>query len=152
MPPNHVKLSSTVSLLAVVAATSRWNYAASEKSPQKFRSGEKVVLAGDLKRISAYGPPNFGETPETDKKETYIVLTGFSSFTIVEAAGDNSNPISRTQLIFEEKNRSAKGKADVLMERAQVEVSGVIFSASTGHHHEPAILIVDDLRAIEVKK
>jgi predicted membrane GTPase involved in stress response len=94
----------------------------------------------------AYGSPNFGENPETDRKEPYMMLTGFPAVVLVEADGTVSDPIAHVQLVFDDKHDVAKQKAAELLRKGLAQISGTIFAASTGHHHEPAILIVDDVK------
>jgi hypothetical protein len=45
--------------------------------------------------MSAFGSPNFGENPETDRKEAYLLLNAFRSVVIVEADGSMSEPLTR---------------------------------------------------------
>jgi hypothetical protein len=117
---------------------------------RKLAVGTKTVLTGELTSILAYGSPNFGENPETDRKEPYLALAGFGTFVLVESNGSTSEPIVRVQLVFDDKHAAAKQKANELVSKAPVKVSGTIWGASTGHHHEAAILIVDDVQPIEL--
>ena len=106
-------------------------------------AGEKATLAGDLQAATAYGPPNFGENPETDKKESYIVLAHFSPIDVRDTDGTVLPNIVRAQLIVPIEQEVLARKVKQLVGAGAVRITGKVFPATTGHHHEPIVLIVE---------
>lgn len=92
----------------------------------------KVTLGGTLQVKEYYGPPNYGETPETDSKEKAVVLELMRPFDISDmthVAGDSVTEIQLTDV---------PTGVDVSA-RGYRFVTGTLFLAETSYHHTPVI-------------
>lgn len=114
---------------------------------QRFLSYEPEVveLAGQLVLQSKYGPPNFGEQPNTDQKVSVPVLLLRDRVSVLGDQGDGHNAktvygVRQVQLAFKSSETSHKtliGK--------QVVVTGSLFHAHTGHHYTNVVLNVQSI-------
>ena len=109
------------------------------------KSGQSITLIGRLELQTAYGPPNFGENPETDRKETYIALVGFLPIDLTDENGVALTSAVRAQLITSSGDIRSSGSLMKLIGKDPVRIVGTIFPAVTGHHHERIILIVESM-------
>jgi hypothetical protein len=105
--------------------------------------GAPVTLIGTVTLRTFYGPPNYGENPSTDARETQAILL-LDKPICVEANPSDSDDAETGQL--QVTVVPLAGTDLRRFEGAKVEVSGVLFHANTGHHHT-AVLI--DLRREE---
>ena len=107
-----------------------------------------VELKGTLRTKRYYGPPNYGENPKTDAKETALLLLLNQP---VNVRG-NADPqekfdrqsfrnVRRIQLVFTKPWKAYLGKT--------VLVKGTLFQAFTGHHRTDVLL---DVQTIHVLK
>ena len=133
------------SILAALVVSASVAIAAQKSGQPAVQSGERVTLAGDLQTAFAYGAPNYGENPETDQKETYIVLTHFSPIDVRDTDGAVVPSVSRAQLIVPIEQDTLKRKVKQLVGAGAVIITGKVFPATTGHHHEPIVLIVESV-------
>jgi hypothetical protein len=106
-------------------------------------SGEPVTLTGKVKLQTFYGPPNYGENPDTDSRETQAILLLTKSICVesnpsnYEEAEQNQSEITLVPL----NNANMK---DYVGE--QISVQGRLYHAHTGHHHTPVLI---ELKHIE---
>jgi hypothetical protein len=82
-----------------------------------------------------YGPPNYGETPEIDKIESYYVLQLSEPVTFTR--GYVTETVEEIQLIIID-NKDIELNTDW-----SYIVYGNAYFAETGHHHTSVIIIVD---------
>lgn len=107
-----------------------------------------VELKGTLRTRRYSGPPNYGENPKTDAKETILLLF------LSQPVNVRGNPdpqakfdrqsfqnVRRIQLVFTKPWKEFMGKT--------VRVRGTLFQAFTGHHHTDVLM---DVQAIQVPK
>jgi hypothetical protein len=101
--------------------------------------GDPVALNGKVTLRTFYGPPNYGENPKTDFRETQVILV-LSQPICVEA-----NP----NLYAEEEKNQRKvtlvpsGGIDFRSYRGRfVTVEGTLFHAHTAHHRTPVLMKV----------
>jgi len=96
-----------------------------------IKLGESVVI-GSLSSRVVYGPPNYGEDPQTDSKETIYLLKFDPS--CADALGARKIGGNQFQLVGEKVIGVQKflGK--------KVVVKGEIFRGETGHHHTRFVL------------
>ncbi len=102
------------------------------------------VISGKLEIESFFGPPGYGENPQTDSREDAYILNLDNSINVIskakEAEEDNFNVtkynISKIQLTStsEVKLTSYKNK--------KVCLTGTFFAAHTGHHHTDVLMDV----------
>lgn len=109
-------------------------------------SGDKAAVVGKLEVAMAYGPPNFGENPDTDKKESYVALVLRSSIDVSDTDGTVLESVKRAQLIVpSEQHEALTRKLKQLVGGGTVKVVGQVFPATTGHHHEPIVIVVESV-------
>jgi hypothetical protein len=139
----------TVSLSCSIAPNSLCS--AQSKLKSLTYEPDRVTLVGKVVSRTFYGPPNYGENPATDSKESqYILILD----TPVDVIG-STDPIDRTErevkkltlVVFDFK---ANPVESLLGKR--VEVSGTLFHAHTGHHHTRVLIEVESIRAVPRSK
>jgi hypothetical protein len=104
-----------------------------------------VELKGTLTIKTYYGPPNYGENPDTDAKEILPVLILEAPVNVRGNADPNAgfdrksvNDVREIQLVLTTPHREFIGKT--------VLVKGTLFHAFTGHHHTDVLM---DVRSIK---
>lgn len=108
---------------------------------------ETVTLTGLLVTEMAYGPLNYGENPETDKKEYFPVLKLSNPISIKaepkdELNGEPLRGIREIQLVIHVQD-------DFNLKNRKIEVTGKLFHSITGHHHKKVLLDVDKIGTVE---
>jgi len=105
-------------------------------------------VSGELTLQKFFGPPNYGEDPVNDSRETaYILRLKYPINVISEKdkieEGDfdyTKLNINEIQLVFQEKPENLINK--------NVNVEGIFFGARTGHHRTPVLLDVKKITKI----
>lgn len=104
-------------------------------------SGCTVTVSGKITKEMRYGPSNYGESPETDKKEHFYFL-------------NLSKPIDATKYLTEKLDSSYKHitKMQLIsydnfagfdsLPNKDVCLKGTLFLSHTGHHHTPVLMEV----------
>jgi len=101
--------------------------------------GLPVTLTGIVSLQTFYGPPNYGENPETDSRETQAILKLEKPICV------GANPSSYED---EERNQDEvtlvppKGVNFGIYAGKKVSLQGSLFHAHTGHHHTPVLMQV----------
>ncbi|GMO42193.1 MAG: hypothetical protein Ta2F_18210 [Termitinemataceae bacterium] len=99
-----------------------------------YEYSNTIILKGKIELREFYGPPNYGENPKTDKKESYYFLLLDKSLII------NSKNIKELQIIF-----ATQKDAGNFMAGERYYIKGKLFLAITGHHHSPVLILADYL-------
>lgn len=108
---------------------------------------EKVTLTGRLVLRTFYGPPNYGENPKTDSRETQAILILDSAVNVTATGSDTTDETERnvkriTLVVHDFKANPVRP----LLGR-HVRVEGTLFHAITGHHHTKVLITVSSIRA-----
>jgi hypothetical protein len=110
-----------------------------------------VKLSGLLVTEYVYGPPGFGEDPETDQIDRKWQLRLFAPVDVIGTPGDDTNSesendVGRVALInFSKANLNAHlGK--------RVVVEGTLFHSHTAHHHTKVLLEVQKVTRLKNKR
>ena len=109
---------------------------------------ETVTLTGLLVSRTFYGPPNYGENPKTDTKESQYILILDSPVNVI---GDPNSPINRTEQGIKKVTlvvHDFKAHPVEPLLGSRIEVSGTLFHAQTGHHHTKVLIEVSSIRKI----
>ena len=95
-----------------------------------------VELSGTLTTEMFYGPPGYGENPETDKKEYPYILV------LDEPLKAGAIELSKIQVvgITKEKHQIVHNAID-----HPIKIGGTLFSWLTGHHHTRVLIEMDQL-------
>lgn len=100
----------------------------------------KIDLSGTLTTEMFYGPPNYGENPETDEKEYPYILK-------------LDKPIKAADLKITKIQVVPLSKPDIQAVHnslnKHVKVEGSLFSAVTGHHHTPILIRMDKFSKVK---
>lgn len=102
-----------------------------------------VELKGKLSIKTFFGPPNFGEDPETDSKERSWILSLDKPINVRAKTetdpilGPSVEDVRELQLVLREPRRELIGK--------KVIVKGTLFHAITGHHHTDVLMDVQSI-------
>lgn len=105
------------------------------------------VISGTLKIESFYGPPGYGENPQTDSREDSYILNLENSINVISKTkeveeGDfniSKYNISKIQLT------SSSGVKFTNYKNKNVRLTGSFFGASTGHHHTDVLLNINKI-------
>lgn len=119
----------------------------SSKAEEEWYSFEpaEVTLSGRIIYQDFFGPPNYGENPETDLVETAVILVLYEPINVKGDPEKDYNSqiiknIKKIQLVVPwekigDENLSGKN----------VTAHGTLFEAITGHHRTQVLMAVDDL-------
>lgn len=112
-------LSAAAVILALVAAS----------CTHEYRVGDTAVLRGNVVAEPFFGPPNYGEDPQTDQREVAYILRLARPITVVDSSGVRRTA-GEIQLI--ECVHSAVQRP--------VSVAGELDEGVSGHHRRDFIL------------
>lgn len=99
-----------------------------------------TVLTGLVFTRTYYGPPNYGEDPDTDTLETQTFLALDESICVQPGSSDLSDEHVSEQDVV---TLVPIGKFDFSgYTGKRVSVTGSLFSANTGHHRTPVLISV----------
>ena len=106
-----------------------------------------IELKGKLTIALKYGPPNYGENPETDEKVRAPILVLSQPVNVradreSEFNTESFEGVKEVHLVFFTDRKIAYSH---LVGR-QVEVRGTLFQAHTGHHYTDVLMIVSTIR------
>lgn len=127
-------------LLAVAALTFASSAGASSNSVYYYEPASSELI-GVVETEKHYGPPNYGENPETDRIETIYVLILASPISVVANDGDvfdaaSFDNVSRIQLA------SHGVKLSPVVSKT-VRLTGELFQGRTGHHYTDVLMMVE---------
>ncbi|MBO4385630.1 MAG: DUF4431 domain-containing protein [Treponema sp.] len=97
---------------------------------------------GKVSLKKAYGPPNYGETPELDAVEYYYSLQLKKSL-VLDVDGKKSK-VKEIQLIFLTDDFCQKD-----LEGKSISLTGELEEANTGHHHESYYIVISDFSQVD---
>ncbi len=101
--------------------------------------GRLVELTGKVELRTFYGPPGYGEAPQTDSRETVriLLLENTLADAVPQLAGTQLGDEITVQLILDQ-------PMPLLREAGQscLKFSGVLIPRITGHHHTDVLLDV----------
>lgn len=100
-----------------------------------------TTLTGIVTQQTFFGPPNFGETPEIDRRETQAVLM-LAAPICVEANNEEDAERNQLQVTLVPRIKISLNAFD----GKHVTVTGKLFHAHTGHHHTPLLLEMVSIR------
>ncbi|SRR5713226_8118465 len=103
---------------------------------------EKVTLTGRVVYRTFYGPPNYGENPKTDSRETQDILLLDSAVDVIATGNDQmaqtERRVTRITLVIDHSIKHLIGK--------RVMIEGTLFHAHTGHHHTKVLVTVSSIK------
>jgi hypothetical protein len=139
------KISSVIILVVV------WSNLQTGASQPAFRrrvlryEPEKVTLKGKVVSRTFYGPPNYGENPKTDSRESQYILILDSAVDVLvgsDPTDQTERNVRRVTLVV---NDFAAHPVRPLLGR-HVLIEGTLFHAITGHHHTRVLITVSSIK------
>jgi hypothetical protein len=103
------------------------------------------VISGIIKTESFFGPPGYGENPQTDSREDKLILSLDNSINVISYAEEieegeyntTKYNISKVQLL------STSGVELSNYDNKKVYLTGTFFGSNTGHHHTAVLMDVN---------
>ena len=106
---------------------------------------EEITLTGRVVYRTFYAPPNYGQTPKTDSRETQAILILDAAIDVVGTAenqlSETERGVKRITLVHDLSLRHFVGK--------RVVVQGTLFHAHTGHHHTKVLMQISSIKIKE---
>jgi uncharacterized protein DUF4431 len=131
------KTSFSVGLIALLLGVFRFTGA--QDTGWLHYAPEVVRLQGKVTTVVRFGPPGYGENPDTDAVEIPIILVLAAPVRI-----ERKTNITHIQLVFHERDfpdyRNFINK--------EVVITGTLFEAFTGHHATDVLLEVETVKVI----
>lgn len=114
---------------------------------------DTTALVGTIKLCHAFGPPGYGETPESDEKVTYYAIHLSKPINILPSKNvsedttdlDTVPNLADIQLVVLDKVYFPLLKAAV---GKKAFVKGTLFAAETAHHYTPALLTLSQFEEL----
>jgi hypothetical protein len=106
---------------------------------------EPVTLEGTIVYETFFGPPDYGEDPQTDALETQAILKLWTP--VCSVAADTHPGVADQREVT-----LVPGSGVHFANGQRVRVRGGLFVAHTGHHHTPLLLSVESLEPWEGRK
>lgn len=105
-----------------------------------------IELQGRLTAVVRYGPPDFGENPDSDEKLNVPLLTlgGARQFCADPAHPADTDAVEVTQVQL---NFAEYGDVPANLLDSEVLVTGTVMRAISGYHFTPVVLSVVSIRA-----
>lgn len=105
-----------------------------------------IELQGRLTIVVRYGPPNFGENPESDEKlrVPVVTLVDAKRFCADPARPADTDAVEVTQIQL---NFAKYGDVPADLLGRDVLVTGTAMRAVSGYHFTPVVLAVGSIRA-----
>ena len=135
----------TIAMLVIACGPGTWAMA------QAVPEAESVTVEGILIVGEFFGPPNYGESPSTDKIEkSYLIQLPAPLTTQQPKLSQNAVLLGHemeshfVQLVV---FNSLQDSAKKLMGK-KVKVVGTLFEASTGHHRTPVLIEVRSINEV----
>jgi len=112
-------------------------FASAHASPCLVYGAPGTTLQGIVTVETFYGPPNFGESPETDSKVRQAILRLDSPICTQESA-DEPAELGQVRITL-----APTGGLNLDAHAGKrVTVTGALFHASTGHHRTPLLMAI----------
>ncbi len=108
---------------------------------------EKVTLKGTLVFRTFYGPPNYGENPRTDSKETQSILLLDDAFDVIgdkDPFNETERGVNRVTLVF---SNPIPHRVSYYLKR-RVTVEGTLFHGFNGHHRTKILITVSSISRV----
>lgn len=130
----------SMKIFAALVVTALCTVPLSSKATQCLHyEGEPVTLTGQVILQTFYGPPNYGENPDTDSRETQAILV-LSKPICVSANPGSYDDEEKDQLKVTLVPPSGVNLGAYAGKKATFQ--GTLFHANTGHHRTPVLMQV----------
>jgi len=127
---------SFVFLFSIISSLVSTVYGQSE---YRILDYENIEIKGEIIIKTFYGPPNYGENPEIDRKEDYYFLMLNEPIEIM--SDDYTGSIYELQVVFRNNNQVGL----IIFEGRDYIIRGQLFPKQSGHHHSDIYVYVDEI-------
>ena len=137
----NIRIFSSLFLASLVVMSSS-AFAAAQLSYEPV----VVTVEGTIAIEHHYGAPNFGETPDQDKRENVVILKLDSP---VAVAGDSKNSVNKTTYKNVKKIQLVMIKDLGLAKRAgsHMAVTGTLYEGFNAHHYTKVLMMVKSIKS-----
>lgn len=94
-----------------------------------------VTLSGTVTLRTFFGPPNFGEDPETDARVTQAILKLDRPLCVLESENDEAEHGLREITLVPSGKMSLRS-----LDRKRVRATGGLYHGFNGHHNTPVLM------------
>ena len=116
------------------------------QTPKEYSYEPSVsVITGIIKVKTFFGPPGYGESPETDAKEKVFILELTNLINLVEDKDDNTFNLAQSN-ISEVQLTSTSDITFTDYIGKNVRLTGGFFAAHTGHHFTDVLMDVAQIK------
>ncbi len=105
-----------------------------------------VELSGQLSSTDKYGPPNYGESPETDPKIKILLLKLDTPIAVKGDAGAELNQDSFDKLTELQMICTQQATACQTLIGQHILAKGTLSQAISGHHFTPVVLNIQEVK------
>lgn len=116
--------------------------AGGEEPRRVIAAGEITTLVGSVEKTWDFGRYGYGENPVTDEIEHYLVLRVTLAIDVRDKELGDAKAVTRIQLVLSRESDAWKTLATCARDEL-VSIKGKLSVAITGHHHEPALMVVE---------
>lgn len=106
------------------------------------------VVIGTLKVEMFYGPPNFGDSPETDSKEYAYILYPVHTINVIQKSDKKQDFNFTTKDIVKFQLAPISEISLHSLVNKKIKVTGTFFGQHTGHHHTNVLFSVTKVEKI----
>ena len=106
-----------------------------------------VTISGTISVREDYGPPNYGEDPAHDSRESHLYIALDNPLCV--DAGDESGPNAEAESNVKSMEMVYFKPFQNRWLGRQVLVEGTLFHAFSGHHHTPVLIRVKTARLLK---
>lgn len=101
-----------------------------------------VELSGKVVLETFWGPPNYGEDPKSDSRETQALLVLDHPICVAAGSGEDEPPEQQqTKITLVPQN----GEKLAAFANQRARVVGALFHAFDGHHHTPLLVEIESI-------
>ncbi len=125
----NIQLNFTAALLCFFA------FNGNAFSACKTYDTEGITLKGKVELKTFFGPPNYGENPETDAKEVQALLKLDMPLCTIESVDEQAEKNQNLVTLIPLGNFSLKKFSG-----QHVSVTGSLIHSISGHHHTPVLI------------
>lgn len=98
------------------------------------------VISGTIKIETFFGPPGFGENPETDRRDNSYILNLDNPINVISK--DKDDDFNRTTYNVSKIHLTASDAKLTNYKNKFVRLTGTFFSADNGNHHTDVLMFV----------
>jgi len=111
-----------------------------------LKDTREMAFVGKIELKDNYGPPNYGENPETDVIERYYFFIPNDQIILEYNFPDNkeSGLVKEMQIVAD-----PSIIRDIYNSDYVYEIKGNLFMAFTGHHHSPILIDLHEINILD---